>query len=187
MCRMTQARWRDSVSNWIRRHLACQGWPGVFRIVGQVLAKFFQYSLLVRRGNPSLPPRWPPSFRHRAPFLKNFRSCWAYLGLLGRIFRLLGLLVCHPLLIFLSSPLQEPLRTDFPPKSTPTCLQLEAFSEVKRCQDSSKMPSKRSFLKILRMYQNHYKTNTFGYFEPSKMTQKSTKNRRRRHPKSIPR
>ena len=133
-----------------------------------------QYSLLVRRGNPSLPPRWPPASRHRAWDQPFWRSCWAYLGLLDRIFRLLGLLVCHPLSIFLSSPLQEPLRTDFPPKSTPTCLQLEGFSEVKRCQDSSKMPTKRSFLKIIKMYQNHYKTNTFGYLEPSKMTQKST-------------
>ena len=173
--------------NWIRRHpgRACSGLSAnsCQVLASQVLAS----TLLVRRGNPSLPPRWPNPSRSRAPLLKNFQSCWAYLGLLGRIFRLLGLLVCHPLSIFLSSPLQEPLRTDFPSKSTPTCLQLEGFSEVKRCQDSSEMSSKRSFLKIHRLYRNYYKTNSFGYFEPSKMTQKSTKNRRRRHPKSIPR
>ena len=168
--------------------------PCLSRLAGRVLngnIKFLpsscQYSLLVRRGNPSLPPRWPPHSRHRALPELFGGSCWVYLGLLDRIFRLLGLLVCHPLLIFLLSPLQEPLRTDFLPKSTPTCLQLEGFSEVKRCQDSSKMPSKRSFLKILRMYRNYYKTISFCYFEPSKMTQKSMKNRRRRHPKSISR
>ena len=187
MCQMTRARWRDRVSSWIRRHLACQGWPGVSELPVKFLPSSCQYSLLVRRGNPSLPPRWPPRSRHRAPYLKNFRTCWAYLGLLDGIFRLLGLLVWHPLSIFLSSPLQEPLRTDFPPNLAPTWLQLGAFSEAKRCQDSSKMPSKRTSPEILKMYRNYCKNNTFGYFEPSKMTQKSTKNRRRRHPKSIPR
>ena len=136
------------------------------------------------------PPYLPAGHRRHAAVPRDivpFPSCWVYLGLLDGIFRLLGLLVCHPLSIFLSSPLQEPFRTDFLPKSTPTCLQLEGFSEVKRCQDSSKMPSKRSFLQIFKLYKNYYKTTSFGYFEPSKMRQKSTKNRRRRRPKSIPR
>ena len=98
-----------------------------------------------------------------------------YLGLLDRIFRLLGHLVCHPLSIFLSSPLQEPLRTDVSPNLAPTWLQLGAFSEAKRCQDSSKMPSKRTSPEIIKMYRNECKNNSFAYFESSKMIRKSTK------------